>query len=88
MHEIILRISTSSLADDDQMRAAIYLKNKLVSSLIKDKKYDFASNSYSSSLALITTLNTLEMLSKPKRTSEHLSIIIGKILRKHSTPEE
>ena len=64
---------------DGQMRAVIYFKNQVMPKLIKERE---------TSLKVVTAFNNLAVLSKPKRVSDQVAVIIGKILSKHASLEE
>jgi hypothetical protein len=64
---------------DGQMRAVIYFKNQVMPKLLKDREH---------SLKVVSALNNLMVLSKPKRVSDQVAVIIGKVLSKHASLEE
>ena len=80
---IVLINSVTSEADqammDAQMRAVIYFKNQIMPKIIKDRE---------TSLKVVEAFNNLNVLSKPKRVSDQVAVIIGKVLSKHANLEE
>jgi hypothetical protein len=64
---------------DGQMRAVIYFKNQVMPKLLKDRE---------ASLKVVSALNNLVVLSKPKRVSDQVAVIIGKVISKHASLEE
>ena len=61
------------------MRAVIYFKNQVMQKLIKDRE---------ASLKVVSALNNLVVFSKPKRVSDQVAVIIGKVISKHASLEE
>ena len=64
---------------DGQMRAVIYFKNQVLPKIIKDRD---------ASLKAVNAFNNLSVLSKPKKVSDHVAVIMGKVLSKHGSLEE
>jgi hypothetical protein len=61
------------------MRAIIYFKNQIAPKAIKEREV---------SLKLLQSLNQKNILGRPKKVSDHVAVIIGRILNKHASLEE
>eukprot|EP00347_Sterkiella_histriomuscorum_P023381 403334851 len=65
--------------ENQNMRAVIYLKNQILPKLLNNKEQ---------SIELLVKINQQDILSLPRKISDHAALCIGRVLKKHSTLEE